>query len=83
MVPNNDLTDGLSLADNDGLHYIFYAEDVTSIHMDLSAMKRPQPAIAVDALKPYLEIDLEVLQPKSQTWTAPYESDWVIAIGQF
>ncbi|HLS27516.1 MAG TPA: fibronectin type III domain-containing protein, partial [Opitutales bacterium] len=38
---------------------------------------------AVDTLKPYQEIDLGMLDATSQTWTAPYQSDWAIAIGSF
>jgi len=61
--------------------YIFYRQDATSIHMDLSAMTGPAPAVAVDTKKPYAEIPLGTLTPAEHTWQAPYASDWAIAVG--
>jgi hypothetical protein len=51
--------------------------------MDLSTMKGPQSAVAVDALKPYQEIDLGILRCVKHDWKAPYASDWAIAVGRF
>ena len=71
------------LARADRAHYIFYIEDAGAVSMDLSAMLKDQPAVAVDTLKTYKEIDLGILTPGKHVWTAPYESDWAIAVGRF
>src|SRR5690625_3790413 len=64
-------------------HAVFYRENTRSIHLNLSDLDGPQPAIAVDTLRPYEEIDLGMLDAANQTWSAPYQSDWAIAIGAF
>lgn len=46
-------------------------------------MDGPQPAIALDTMKPYAELDLGTLDPAERTWRAPYRSDWAIAVGAF
>jgi hypothetical protein len=51
--------------------------------MDLSGMSGSQSAIAVDTKLSYAEIDLGTLSATNQTWTAPYSSDWAIAVGDF
>ena len=51
--------------------------------MDLRALAGPQKAVAVDALKPYKEIDLGTLEAAEQTWKAPHKSDWAVAVGRF
>ena len=63
--------------------FIFYREEADSIRMDLTGMAGPQPAVAVDTLKPYAELDLGTLPPGVHTWKAPYVSDWAIAVGEF
>jgi hypothetical protein len=95
MHPGNDLTDfrnGSSLTDSTlncclqdamNTHYIFYKEDAQSIRMDLSGMAEKQPAVAVDTKKPYGEISLGILNSANQTWQAPYQSDWAIAVGEY
>jgi len=83
LVRDNRITDGYCLRSPGRRHYIFYREDAISIKMDLSGMKDSRPAVAVDALKAYREIDLEKLKPSRQTWKAPYRSDWAIAVGDF
>jgi len=40
-------------------------------------------AVAVDAKLGYAEINIGTLNPTSQTWTAPYVSDWAVAVGDF
>lgn len=62
---------------------IFYREDAESIHLDLSAMDGPKPAVAVDTTKEYTEIDVGTLKPAERTWRTPYRSDWAIAVGAF
>jgi len=65
-----------------GKHCVFYKENASSIHMDLSAMPGEQPAIAVDTKKRYNEIKIGVLSAEEQVWKAPYRSDWAVAVGQ-
>jgi hypothetical protein len=79
----NDLTNGVCLQRPTNSHYIFYRENTDTIRMNLSALVGTQPAIAVDAKKAYVEIPLDAFKSGDQTWTAPYVSDWVIAIGDF
>lgn len=63
--------------------YVFYRQDASSIHMDLSDMAGPQPAVAVDTRAEYRELDLGRLSPGEHTWDAPHSSDWAIAIGDW
>lgn len=83
MERANDLTDGYCLRSSSGRHFVFYKEDAKSIEMDLSDMKGPQQAIAIDTRETYKEIGLGRLTPKKQTWRAPHASDWAIAVGEF
>lgn len=83
MARDNTLTDGVCLHDRVGSHFLFYKEDATSIRLDLSKMQGRQRAVAVDARRPYREIELGMLNPQAQTWKAPYASDWAIAVGPF
>ena len=83
MERANDLTDGYCLRSVSRQHLVFYKEDAESVRMDLTAMRDPQPAVAVDTRKPYDELDLGKLAPAPQTWTAPYRSDWAVAVGEF
>ena len=62
---------------------LIYQEDAAAITLDLSGMKRPRRAVAVDTQLPYKEIDLGTLDPKRQVWKAPYRSDWAMAIGRW
>ena len=64
-------------------HYVFYGENTSSMSMDLSAMKGTQPAVAVDTKKEYREIEIGTLSAKKHVWKAPYQSDWVLAVGDF
>lgn len=63
--------------------YLLYREHTATVKIDLSAMDRPQPAVAVDTKARYEEIDLGQLQPGVQQLTLPYDSDWAIAVGPF
>lgn len=83
MVRCNELTDGTCLMRPTNAHYVFYAEDTATVRMDLSEMDGPQVAVAVDTRRPYAEIDLGRLDAARQSWIAPYESDWAIALGDF
>ena len=83
MVRSNAITDGVCLARPTKAHYVFYKENAAAVRMDLSAMAGAQRAVAVDALRPYKEIDLGALKPEDQTWKAPRKSDWAVAVGRF
>ncbi|MBX2998568.1 MAG: hypothetical protein KF893_08675, partial [Caldilineaceae bacterium] len=79
----NDLTNGVCLRRPGNSHFIFYRENTDTIRMDLRALVGTQPVVAVDAKKAYAEIPLDSFKSEDQTWTAPYVSDWVIAIGNY
>ena len=83
LVRCNWLTDGVCLQRPTNTGYIFYKESTSSVVIDLSGMGGPQSAVAVDTKLPYAEINLGTLSPSYQTWTAPYQSDWAIAVGNF
>ncbi|MBU2677984.1 MAG: DUF5060 domain-containing protein [Gammaproteobacteria bacterium] len=85
------IENGLALKSSDNTRYIFYSRDdivpvggVDEVTVNLSSMNGGQPAIAVDTLATYSEVDLGTLQASNgQTLSLPYVSDWVIAIGDF
>ncbi|MFO7897984.1 MAG: DUF5060 domain-containing protein [Planctomycetota bacterium] len=83
MVRRNQLTDGVCLAGATRKQYVFYKEDADRIVLDLSKMAGPQRVVAVDALRPYKELDVGRLGPGKHTWAAPHRSDWAIAAGDF
>jgi hypothetical protein len=64
-------------------NYIFYREDSDRIRIDLSSMEKSRRAVAIDTKKVYEEIPLGSFSAVSQTWVAPYASDWVVAVGDF
>ena len=80
---NNNITNGVCLQRSTNADYIIYIEDASSVQFNLSGMRGSQPAIAVDTKASYQELNLGILDPKSHTWDAPYNSDWAIAIGDF
>ncbi|MEO2003687.1 MAG: DUF5060 domain-containing protein [Candidatus Poribacteria bacterium] len=73
--------DGYALRSADGGRYLFYLEDTDTLTVDLSGMKRPARAFAVDAVATYAERDLGVLSPGRHTLTLGASSDWAIAVG--
>ncbi len=83
MVRCNESTEGPCLRTDDHAGYLLYAEDAASITFDTSAMGADAPAVAIDTLLPYAEIDIGPLPAQAQAWSAPYVSDWVLAIGEF
>jgi hypothetical protein len=72
-----------SLRDTAGMRSIAYAEATARVQLSLAHMAGAQPAVAVDTRLPYAEIDIGPIEPGQLTWTAPYASDWVVAIGTF
>ena len=83
MECRNSLTDGYCLASTSGRHYVFYKEKASSIRIDLAGAVEPLPAVAVDTRADYQEIALGKLAAANQTWNAPRDSDWAIAVGRF
>jgi hypothetical protein len=83
MVRCNELTDGVCLGQPARNAFVFYKENTTTINLDLSLMPGSQTALAVDARSAYAELPLGLLAPNFQVWTAPYASDWAIAVGDF
>jgi CubicO group peptidase (beta-lactamase class C family) len=84
MVPANGLSnDDDTRVLRAGERIVFYRPDAESIHLDLSDLKGPQPAIAVDTTNEYAEVDLGSFPPGKRTWRAPHRSDWAIAVGSF
>jgi hypothetical protein len=72
---------GVALRSADGARYLFYAENVDTLTIDLSAMRAPARAVAVDAVATYAERDLGVLSPGLHTLDIGRVSDWAIAVG--
>ena len=83
MIRCNDLTNGVCLMRPGDAHYVFYKEETSTVFLNLSGMDGPQTAVAVDTRLSYEEIALGQLAAAEQSWTAPYESDWAIAVGDF
>ena len=83
IIRCNHLTNGVCLKSSNGQSYLFYKENTSSISLNLSGLSAGKPAIAVDTRKAYQEINLGLLNPSNQTWNAPRNSDWAIAVGDF
>ena len=83
MSRDNSITDGFALKNSSNTNYVIYKENSNTVLLNLAGMASTQSAIAIDTKKTYLEIDLGTLSTTNQTWTAPYSSDWAIAIGDF
>ena len=73
----------LRLVTPEGTHAIVYREDTDVVRLDLGGMGGRLRAVAVDAKKPYEEVELGALAPEAQAWEAPYRSDWAVAVGDF
>ena len=73
----------LRLVTPEGTHAIVYREDTDVVRLDLGGMGGRLRAVAVDAKKPYEEVELGALAPEAQTWEAPYRSDWAVAVGEW
>jgi hypothetical protein len=79
---DNERTDGVCLRRGQA-HFLFYREDAHSVRLDLTGMDGARPAVAVDTKVPYVEFDLGELTPGVHEWSAPYASDWAVAVGRF
>jgi hypothetical protein len=84
MQPANNLSsNSVVLKSSDNRNYVFFAEDASSVNLNLSGMATTQTAIAVDTKQSYREVNIGNLTPSNSDWTAPYVSDWAIAVGSF
>ena len=63
----NNLTGGLALKTPDNSNFILYQENTASIQLNLSSMAGEQPALAVNTMKDYAEINLGSLSATNQT----------------
>ena len=77
----NGLTDGSCLKRPTNQHFMFYKENSSSITINLSGMSGSQPFVAVNT-KTGQQVS-GTFQAKQQTWTAPSQSDWAIAVGDW
>lgn len=82
LIHDNLITDGVCLRDPNHQTYLIYKENTDTVSLDLSQIKTPFKAIAVDTKKAYQEIEIESRSNALQNWQAPYVSDWAIAISK-
>jgi len=85
-VRDNNLSNGFVLKDIiSNKHFIVYKESTNEITLDMSniTISVPLPVIAVDTKLEYQSIVTGAWGAGNQTWTAPYKSDWALAIGDF
>ncbi len=75
-----DPATGVWLVDPSGKHFVIYAEDAQDIVLDRIPPGSAATAVAVDATREYQEIPLDRRQGDKWTWTAPYRSDWAVAV---
>ena len=59
---------------------IYYAEDTDTVYMELGDGMTATEFVAVDALKPYAEMPIDMSGPGPHIWRAPYSSDWAVAV---
>ncbi|MFQ5627279.1 MAG: DUF5060 domain-containing protein [bacterium] len=83
MQRANNLTDGYCLKNPANTDFIFFKESTSSIRMNLNNLSGTQSVVAIDTKKAYSEVDLGQQSARDWTWTAPYRSDWAIAVGLF
>ena len=84
LMRDHSITDGYALRTPLYTQFIFYKEDANYIDLDLSGSEIPLPLVAVDTKDAeYVEISGGTLNPEEQRWSAPYESDWILAVGVF
>ncbi len=77
----SNLTNGACLKRPTNQHYLLYKEGTSSIQLNLSGMSGSQPYIAMNTKTG--QTVTGTFQAKQQTWNAPSQSDWVIAVGNW
>lgn len=61
----------------------FYSPQSTTLTLNLSSIPEPRQAIAIDTQNAEAEIQwLSVLPAEQVIWPAPYQSDWLIIVGE-
>lgn len=75
------VADGYALRSSDGARYLFYVEDADALTIDLSGMRDPARAVAVNAVAHYAVRDLGLLRPGRHTLLLGASSDWAVAVG--
>lgn len=69
-----------ALRDEAGSRAVFYAEDADRVPLDLAGLSGHLRAVAVDTTRAYHEVELGRLDAAATIWSAPYPSDWAIAV---
>lgn len=77
MERDKSQTDGYCLREKDN-YYVFYKENTSSVKYGFTG--KPKKVIAVDTRKAYEEISLGKKKAGTYTFTAPYKSDWALAV---
>ena len=72
---------GFGLRNRDRSKHILYYEDERQLYVDLKKMKAPSRAIVIDTKLPYEPYKVVEWRPGLHVFSAPYESDWAIAVG--
>ncbi|MEM7798718.1 MAG: DUF5060 domain-containing protein, partial [Chloroflexota bacterium] len=80
MIRCNQLTDGNCLAASSS-HFLFYKENTSAISLDLSGIPVELPYLALNTVTG--QEYSGSFQAGQYTWTAPSQSDWALAIGDF
>lgn len=77
------VAEGYLLRNPEGTRAVFYVEATAQVPFDVAEAAGPHTAVAVDTRASYQEIDLGVVAAGEHVWSAPYESDWAVAVGGF
>ncbi|MFC4870860.1 hypothetical protein [Negadavirga shengliensis] len=77
MEVDNSLSDGFGLRSGNEL-LVYYKEETRKIKYNL--VGGPKKVVAVDARKSYEEIELGIKENGDHVFSAPYTSDWVLAV---
>jgi hypothetical protein len=70
------------LKDINNQQFLLFEEDTDKITFNTGLSGAKLPAIAVDAKRNYKEINIGAISGQLN-WTAPYKSNWAVAIGEF
>lgn len=85
FLPDMERCEGISDAEalcTQGKGYVFYKENTSTMYFDLSETPGSYPAIVMDTFSGII-FYLGNLKASAYTFTAPYVSDWAIAVGDF
>ncbi|MFK7805091.1 MAG: DUF5060 domain-containing protein [Anaerolineae bacterium] len=77
----NSLTNGMCLKNPINTRFIFYRENASSISLNLKSMTGSKPFVAVNTKTG--QTITGTFQAGQQTWNAPSQSDWAIAVGNW